>query len=314
MNIDKEEFTLTMGDKSFELEDIDNDQVLCEIDIQDLMNMNFTLSDFLDNLIIRTHSPEGFGTYLFYELEVCKIEKEIKITFICRQPNKYWEGQFGLSSLLTTLADIVNDSFEFEVEEGSLEVEDDWKLLNVYFTTGADFNFGEIISHYSKSLIEILKRVELILSGTVWKDSYESDEKLFCTEIIFPLLRKMGFIDVRFNHGIREYGKDFTFSEITKFGNLRHFAIQAKAGNLRGNVNSDIDEIIGQLNDTFAMPYYEVSANESRNISTFIVAISGHFTENAKEKIIHKIPPYLRGCIYFIDKDKTLELIEKHWK
>ena len=163
-------------------------------------------------------------------------------------------------------------------------------------------------------LIDLVKRAELILSGAYWRKEYDTDEKLFCTEIIFPLLRKMDFVDVRFNHGVREYGKDFTFSELTKFGNLRHFAIQAKAGNLKGSVNAQIDEIIGQLNDAFAMPYYEVSANETRNISTFIIAISGHFTENAKDKIIQKIPSFFKGCVYLIDRDKILELIERYWK
>jgi hypothetical protein len=62
------------------------------------------------------------------------------------------------------------------------------------------------------------------------------------------------------------------------------------------------------------MPYYEVSANESRNISTFIVVISGHFTENAKDKLIQKIPQHFKGCVYLIDRDKTLELIERFWK
>jgi hypothetical protein len=124
----------------------------------------------------------------------------------------------------------------------------------------------------------------------------------------------MGYIDVRYRHGTKEYGKDFTFSEQTKFGNLRHFGLQAKAGNLRGNVNADIDEIIGQLNDAFSMSYHEISANETRQISTFIVAISGQYTDNAKDKIIQKIPRHFLGSVYFIDRDKTIELIEKYWK
>ena len=196
----------------------------------------------------------------------------------------------------------------------TLNIDDDWKTLEITFQVENDFKFKDVIDKYSKLLCDQIKRTELILSGAIWRKEYETDEKLFCTEIIFPLLRKMDFFDVRYNHGKKEYGKDFTFSEITKFGNLRHFAIQAKAGNLRGNVNSDIDEIIGQLDDAFTMPYYEVSANETRNISTFIIAISGHFTENAKDKLIQKIPQHFKGCVYLIDRDKTLELIERFWK
>ena len=34
------------------------------------------------------------------------------------------------------------------------------------------------------------------------------DEKRFTLEVILPLLRNMEFIDIKYNHGVREYGKD----------------------------------------------------------------------------------------------------------
>lgn len=313
MEINEETGELTFDGKVYDLEEIGSPSVW-EIDVQELMTLNFSTETFLDGLMVQTHSPDGFGTFLFHELEFYKTDGKIEVVFVCRQPNKYWEGQYGLSTLLVTLAEVVKDSFDFQVNMETLEIDDDWKTLEVTFQIEGAFNFDEIITKYSILLKELIKRTELILSGAAWRKEYETDEKLFCTEIIFPLLRKMGFIDVRFNHGVREYGKDFTFSEVTKFGNLRHFAIQAKAGNLKGSVNAEIDEIIGQLNDAFTMSYYEVCANETRNISTFIIAISGHFTENAKDKIIQKIPQHFKGCIYLIDRDKILELIERFWK
>lgn len=313
MEINQERGELTFDGKVYDLEEIGNPSVWL-VDIQELMTMSFSTDSFIEGLIVQTSSPDGFGTFLFNQLDFYKTEGKIEVVFFCRQPNKYWEGQYGLSTLLVTLADVVKDSFDFQVDPESLEIEDDWKNLEVTFQIDGTFNFGEVITKYSSLLKDLIKRAELILSGAAWRKEYETDEKLFCTEIIFPLLRKMGFIDVRFNHGVREYGKDFTFSEVTKFGNLRHFAIQAKAGNLKGSVNAEIDEIIGQLNDAFMMPYYEVCANETRNISTFIIAISGHFTENAKDKIIQKIPQHFKGCIYLIDRDKILELIERFWK
>ncbi|MCZ2130601.1 MAG: restriction endonuclease [Bacteroidia bacterium] len=313
MKLNRETGELIYNDKVYELDDIDPTPML-NIDIQELMTMTFSPENFIDDLIIQTHSPDGFGTYLFHELEFYKSDNKIEIVFLCRQPNKYWEGQYGLSTFLVALADVVKDSIHFNFNPDSLEIDDDWKNLEVFIQIEKEFQFGDIITQYSNILKDLINQTERILSGAAWRKEYETDEKLFCTEIIFPLLRKMDFIDVRFNHGVREYGKDFTFSELTKFGNLRHYAIQAKAGNLRGNVNAEIDEIIGQLNDAFAMPYYEVSANETRNISTFIIAISGHFTENAKDKIIQKIPQHFKGCIYLVDRDKILELIERYWK
>lgn len=313
MRIDKSKSELHYKGKVYEIDEFQNLHTW-DADILELMNLSFSSDTFLTDLVVQTHSPDAFGTYLFYDIEFFKIDNKIEFVFACRQPNKYWEGKYGLSTLLVTLADVVKDSLEFKFNPESLDIDDDWKNLEFSCQIEGEFLFSGVIEKYSTILKEMIRKTELILSGAVWRKEYETDEKLFCTDIIFPLLRKMDFIDVRFSHGIREYGKDFTFSEITKFGNLRHFAIQAKAGNLRGNVNAQIDEIIGQLNDSFTMPYYEISANESRNISTFIIVISGHFTENAKEKIIHKIPQQFKGCVYLIDRDKILELIEKYWK
>ena len=124
----------------------------------------------------------------------------------------------------------------------------------------------------------------------------------------------MGFLFVRYIHGRKEYGKDFTFSEVTPFANHRHYGLQAKAGGISGKVNSATDELLGQLNDAFSMPYYELGSKEPRYISTFIIAISGSSTENAREKIVAKMPKGTIGSVYFLDKESITELIERYWK
>lgn len=310
--IDIDNETLIIDNRTFTLEEYDEKTILWEPDLKAIHNLNFTIADYPEKLIINIQSEDGFETYLFYELEIYQDLGQVKIKFISSQPNKYWEGKYGLSTFLGTMNDIVKDCPDAKIEY--IDIEDDYKDIEISFILDKDFVINDLIAKLSKRLNEIIKQTERVLSGVVWRHEYEKEEGLFCTELLYPLLRKMEFIDVRYTHGKKEYGKDFTFSEITKFGNLRHFGLQAKAGNLRGNVNAEIDEIIGQLNDAFSMPYYEVSANENRQISIFIVAISGNFTENAKEKIANKIPPYFKGCVYFIDREKTLELIEKYWK
>jgi hypothetical protein len=62
------------------------------------------------------------------------------------------------------------------------------------------------------------------------------------------------------------------------------------------------------------MPYYEVGSKEPRYISTFIIAISGKFTENAREKIVEKMPKGLIGSVYFLDRERLTELVERFWK
>jgi hypothetical protein len=154
------------------------------------------------------------------------------------------------------------------------------------------------------NVLKVINRTtEIQLSGgMIWRKEYEQDEPLFCTEVLEPLLRKMGFINVRYHHGNKEYGKDFTFSEMTKFRELTHYGLQAKAGNVRGNINSEIDEIIGQIEDAFTMPYYPIGLGTPLYISIFYIAISGKFTQNAKEKIAEKVRSRRPGSIYFLDK------------
>lgn len=289
----------------------DEKGMLWQPDYKEIQSLNFTVTDYPENLDIETTSEDGFGTYLFHDLEICKYKGNVVIGFICRQPNKYWEGKYGLSTLLTTINDIVKDTPDISTYE--IEIDDDWKVLHLHFTIKKGFILNDLVKECSKCLNELIKQAERILSGVVWRPEYEINESLFCTEILFPLLRKMDFVDVRYTHGVKEFGKDFTFSEPTKYGSLRHYGLQAKAGDISGKVNAPIDEIIGQLDDAFTMSYIDVGATDKRHISTFIVAISGYFTDNAKDKIIEKIPNHFKGCVYFIDKDKTLELIEKYW-
>jgi hypothetical protein len=44
-----------------------------------------------------------------------------------------------------------------------------------------------------------------------------------------------------------------------------------------------------------------------------VVAISGRFTANAKEKIVYKLPKGLVGSVLFLDREPILELIDRYW-
>jgi hypothetical protein len=154
----------------------------------------------------------------------------------------------------------------------------------------------------------------VLLGGPRWKPEYEKDEDSFCRDILEPLLCRMGYRNVRYTHGKKERGRDFVFSEMTCFNDFLYYAVQAKAGNVGGGVNSDIDEIVGQLDDGFTMDYAEPGCAPVY-ISVFVVAISGHFTENAEDQIRQKMPrkgiPV--GAVYFWDKAKILSLIRQYW-
>ena len=164
--------------------------------------------------------------------------------------------------------------------------------------------------------------------GPEWKDKYFIHEKPFCDELLEKLLQEMGFQEIENKHGNWEFGKDFKFTETTFFGLQRHYALQAKAGNISGAVNpqakvksdgkkikvTPLEEIFAQLEDAFAVPYRYKETSEPRFISAFIIAISGELTENAKEKMWWKLQKAGRlGMVYVWDRRKIEQLIRNHW-
>jgi hypothetical protein len=271
-----------------------------------------TLEAFPVGLALQVHSTDGFGTFLFHEAEIYRNDAGHLIAeHICYQPNKCWEGTWGLATFLGAIRDQL--PFFPDVILGNIELEDDWKRLTLQVPL-ADGPAAEALQASADILKKLIREAEIALGGIRWKPEYAKDERAFCEEVVAPLLRRMRFLSVRYAQGTREYGKDFTFSELTPFGVLRHFGLQAKAGDVSGEVNSAIDELVGQADDAFKMPYYDIASTEPRYISTFIIAISGRFTSNAKEKIVHKIPRGLHGSLLFLDRESIFDLIDRYWK
>ena len=306
---DNEPIAVLANGKELEILDYSHDYILAESNLTELKDI--ITSKFPDKLIVEVHSPDGFGTYLFHELQISKNGRGISLEFICHTPNKYWEGRWGLATFLDAIRKQANYMDTIEVTD--IELEDDWKRLTLKIAYEPSLQLEDCIYNAAAQINSLIKEAEVSLSGMSWRKEYESNESLFCTEVLSPLLRRMEFMSVRYRHGTREYGKDFTFSELTPFGQMRHYGLQAKAGNVSGEVNSDIDKLIGQIKDSFSMPYYEVGSREPRYISVFVIAISGRFTQNAKEKIIEKMPKGVIGSVYFLDSEMIIELIERYW-
>jgi hypothetical protein len=54
------------------------------------------------------------------------------------------------------------------------------------------------------------------------------NEAEFREQFVKPLLNRLGFYGVAKQHGAQEFGKDFVFSELHRFGGVRHYAAQVK--------------------------------------------------------------------------------------
>lgn len=300
-----------LGDTELEVIHIGEDkQLIAECDYAALSLAS--LDAFPDTLCIKVHSSDGFGTFLFHEAEIFKDDRgELTADYKCIQPNKYWEGTWGLTTFLEAIRDQVPFFSDITLKE--LEVDDDWKRLTLRFALPQG-SAAEAIRLGADIIKRVIRESEVALGGIRWKEAYATNERAFCEEVLAPLLRRMKFLSIRYTQGAREYGRDFTFSELTPFGAMRHYGLQAKAGDVTGGVNSAIDQIVGQADDAFKMPYYDIASAEPRYISTFVVAISGRFTSNAREKIVRKIPPGLHGSLLFLDRESIFELVDRYWK
>jgi hypothetical protein len=291
------------------IQDAEPETVFAECDFEKLCGESN--SGFPAGLILEVRSDDGFGTDLFFEANLIGEEGRLLLHLVCNEANEYWEGKYGLRVFLGAIANQVSFHDGLTVVEEFLT--ETYKGLTIESEVPSGANLSETILRVAGELKLAMREADVALAGGVWDQRFETDEAAFCTDLLLPLFRRMGFLNVRYRHGVKEYGKDFTFSEMTPFRGLRHYGVQAKAGSLSGGVNSAIDEIIGQIHDGFAMPYYELGSSDPRYVSTFIVAVSGSFTGNAKDKLAEKIPTGLTGSILFLDRESIAELVERYW-
>jgi hypothetical protein len=173
-----------------------------------------------------------------------------------------------------------------------------------------------LLSIISSSLIlarNLIKEVESRLIGFQWKSEYEVDEPLFTKDLVIPLLRKMGFEHVRYNHGQYEYGKDVLFSELNKFGFPRYCVAQVKAGDISGGSGGLVDKLIAQSRDAFGMQVEGAGQARQYYISEFYIIASGKISENAVKKINNKIDKHLMESIHFLDRNDIENLAHKFW-
>lgn len=119
---------------------------------------------------------------------------------------------------------------------------------------------------------------------------YESykDESLFRNTFVKPLLNKLGFFLVTDYHGRREFGKDFVFSELHRFGGIRNYAAQIKHERKIG-LGKIIDELLTDALQAFSNPFTLADSKTEAYISAFYIFNSGYITDEAKDDLINRL-------------------------
>lgn len=235
-------------------------------------------------------------------------ESEIKGYFHLQ----FYVSKWSKNILREEIVKQINCVEGLNIEEIYEEVDDFVFLFQKKWET-KDISLKEMCELLQQDVSTLLSIVENTLDSFKWKDEYEKDEFLFCREVVTPLLLKMSFQSVKYHHGTQEYGKDYLVSTIDQFGFTNYHGIQVKAGNIDGKIHSRVDEIIGQLEDAFSIPIMDLNVGDGQYISNFYLMTSGNYTNNAKQKIKHKIHSQYQGSVFFLEKEDIQRLIEKYW-
>ncbi|MFT3747211.1 MAG: hypothetical protein QM768_02805 [Agriterribacter sp.] len=265
-----------------------------------------------------------YDTDILSELNIClfslTISKNIEFNFsifACDILNKY---KVLPHQYLKSIMEQIEKSENFRIDENNNSLnysgypEDlNNMILCFKYSFSSDNIFQEELIKIKSRLKKIINNAKLTINGFTWKQYYETNELAFTNKVLLPLFRKMKFHNIKFNHGVNEFGRDIVFTETNLFGGVYYYGVQVKAGNISGKINSEIDKIIGQIEDAFKLPYNPIESKSEQYISILIIACSGYFSENAKHKILHKTPKGLTGSILFFDRDKILELVSKFW-
>ena len=240
----------------------------------------------------------------------------IKVVFDELTTRKYWDGVVGLKLLMETKRDVIQERSK-EVGDVFLENYDDdgaYISLNYSYKTDVD-TFEELFLLIDQVYNEIDGAVDLVLGSPFQKLESCAKESEFTTKILIPLFRALGFSNVKYNHGNKEYGKDITFSRKTEFDEYEYYGCQVKYGDISGSAAGEVNELIVQGKDAFQMPFYDVYTRQKVRISKLIIAISGKYTSNAVDKIVEGLTDYpMKNNVIFLDGEKIETLMARYRK
>jgi hypothetical protein len=226
---------------------------------------------------------------------------------------KYWDGTVGFKTYMETKKGIVEERAAQVGDIALMEYEDDGAWIHLTYSAETEVEKVSTAVELAEQIVaEIEGATEMRLGTELWAPKEADSEKEFTLRTVLPILRKLGFQNVKYNHGKREFGRDVTFARITEFQDVEFWAAQVKFGDVAGAANAEIDSLLAQIDDAFKMPYYDLYTKQRQRIAKLAIVISGKFTENAIEKICEKIESNaLRNNIVFVDGEKLATLAEQ---
>ena len=134
----------------------------------------------------------------------------------------------------------------------------------------------------------------------------KNKEAGFISDVLIPLLHRLGFSVVVNYHGTREFGKDLVFGEIDRFGHIRYHGLQAKYVDSIGL--RDSDDLIADCRQAFASPFKHPHTNEEQRINTFYAVNGGSISDQARTHFFNSLAHPHGGNVRLIDGMGVLAL------
>jgi len=239
---------------------------------------------------------------------------KVKVSFDERELLKYWDAPLELKLWMETKRDVIverNKNLNDVVLEG---YNDGGADISLTYSCEIEANtFDDLIQAIDQITAEIDGATDIALGSPFEKIENCKKESDFTVKILLPLFRNLGFSNVKYNHGNKEYGKDITFARRSEFDEYEYYGVQVKYGDISGGANGEINGLINQTIDAFKMPFYDVYSRRKVRISKMVIAISGKFTQNAIEKVVDGITEFpLKNNIIFIDGEKIRTLLDRY--
>lgn len=273
-------------------------------------NFAYLTSNFDNDLIKFDEFLENYMTEVNYEndffciVDVYRFNHKLLLEFIKLGDEDGYYKEWSWKKFMVELK-AVCDSIDY-VYVSNYDLSDDDPINRAFFLSmlldiSEYKNFNEAYFECGNLCRNLINITEQRLQGIWWNSEFEKDEMLFCSGFLTPYFNKISFEKVIFNHGNREFGKDYVLVTTNMFGGKEYYGVQVKAGKISGSVNSDIQELINQINMAFTVPYKLIDGTNVY-MAKVIIAISGNYSENAQEIILNQMDRYKLSNIIFLGK------------
>lgn len=250
-------------------------QIVVDIDENDRSLLNM---DFEEDIV---WSGNCFGTF-FEQINVCRFGSKLLVELQKLGDYDGYYKDWAMKKYMETMYEIC-DGLD-DVYINNFEYNDDDPMFRAFFISFLfeiedEFNFYERVYKYCHDFcVAVEKQVEGKITGCCWNSEFETDEMLFCRMYLTPFFKRLPFEQVIFNHGNKEFGKDYVLVAKNIFEETEYYGVQAKAGNISGSAVSGITEICNQIQTAFRVPY-QLTDGRKVYISKMVVAISGKYIE-----------------------------------